>query len=127
MRVKSRRRFGSFIAYSSTRFYIRGAATPPLVLSRTNVAQGACLRGHRGAPAACSAAMGADPAAAALDTIRPAVGLRTMGNGQAGDLELNAVDGGGHGCGCFLCVLYRVRGSSATPYMHENPERSCML
>ena len=39
--------------------------------------------------------MGAHPAAAALDTISPTEGGGTVRNGQAGDLELNAVDGGG--------------------------------
>lgn len=92
-----------------------------------HVAQGAVLGAHAGAMRSRSAAMGADAGAAAFDAIRPAIGGSAMSDGEAGDLELNAVDGGGHGCGCFLCVLYRVRGGSATPYMHENPETSSML
>ena len=44
------------------------------------------------------AAMGPNAGAASLDTIRPAEGGRSMGNAQAGDLKLNAVDqkGGVH-------------------------------
>ena len=41
--------------------------------------------------------MGANAGAAALDAIRPAIGGGTVGNGQAGDGELDAVDGGGAG------------------------------
>lgn len=50
---------------------------------------------------ASSAAMSADPAAAAFDPIRPTVSGAAMGRAEAGDLELNAVDGesGGHGEG----------------------------
>ena len=67
----------------------------------THVAQCAGGGGHTGAPAASSTAMSADPAAAALDAIRPTERGRSMSNGQAGDLKLNAVDGGGgHGVGC---------------------------
>ena len=44
---------------------------------------------------ACRPAVSADPAAAALDTIRPTIGGGTVGNPQAGDLEFNAVDGDG--------------------------------
>ena len=40
--------------------------------------------------------MGANAGRSSLDPIGPAVCLRTMSNGQALDLELNAVDGGGH-------------------------------
>ena len=40
--------------------------------------------------------MGANAGGSSLDPIGPAVCLRTMSNGQALDLELNAVDGGGH-------------------------------
>ena len=39
--------------------------------------------------------MSADPAAAAFDPICPTKCGGTVSNGQAGDLELNAVDGGG--------------------------------
>jgi len=39
--------------------------------------------------------MGTNTGGTALDTIRPTVGGSTMGDRQAGDLELNAVDGGG--------------------------------
>ena len=39
--------------------------------------------------------MSADPAAAAFDPICPTESGGTVSNGQAGDLELNAVDGGG--------------------------------
>lgn len=46
--------------------------------------------------------MGANAGAAALDTIRPTVGGGAMGNAQAGDLELNAVDGDGAGHRCGL-------------------------
>jgi len=45
--------------------------------------------------------MSADSGAATLDAIRPTVGAGAMSNGQAGDLKLNAVDGGGgHRVGC---------------------------
>ena len=71
-----------------------------------HVAQGACLGGHAGATGTSSTAMSADPGAAAFDAIRPAIGGSAMGDGQAGNLELNAVDGcGGHGvrCCCEYC------------------------
>ena len=48
--------------------------------------------------------MGANAGGSSLDPIGPAVCLRTMSNGQALDLELNAVDGGGgHAVGLFAC------------------------
>ena len=45
--------------------------------------------------------MGADAGAAAFDAIRPAIGGSAMSDGEAGDLELNAVDGCGGHCGSF--------------------------
>lgn len=71
-------------------------------MASAHVAQGARLGGHGGAPAACSTTMGANAGRSSLDPIGPAVCLRTMSNGQALDLELNAVDGGGgHAVGLF--------------------------
>ena len=64
-------------------------------MASAHVAQGARLSGHRGATGTSSAAVSADPGAAALDTVCPTVALSTVSDGQAGDLELNAVDGGG--------------------------------
>ena len=52
--------------------------------------------------------MGANAGAAALDLVRPAVGTGAVCHGQAGDGELDAVDGGaGHRvrCGCLLMVV----------------------
>ena len=68
---------------------------PPPELS-PHVAQGAVRRAHAGGAAACCSAMGANAGAAALDLIRPAVGAGTVRHGQAGDGELDSVDGGGH-------------------------------
>jgi len=67
----------------------------------TNVRQCAIRGAHAGAMRSCSAAMSADPAAAAFDPIRPTVSGTAMSGPQAGDRELNAVDGesGGHGGG----------------------------
>ena len=97
-------------------------------MASAHVAQGARLSGHGGATGTSGAAVGPNAGGSAFDAIRPAIGGSAMSDGQAGDLELNAVDGCGcHGCGCFLCVLYRVRGGSATPYMHENPDWSSMV
>jgi len=59
----------------------------------TNVRQGAVGGAHTGGTAASGTTMGPNAGAAALDPIRPTVGGDAMGNGQAGDLELNAVDG----------------------------------
>ena len=61
-------------------------------MASANVLQGACLGGLVNGAGTCTRA---DPAAAALDTVCPTVALSTVSNGQAGDLELNAVDGGG--------------------------------
>lgn len=69
---------------------------PPPELS-PHVGQGAVRGTHAGAAAACRSAMGANAGAAALDAIRPAIGGGTVGNGQAGDGELDAVNGGGAG------------------------------
>ena len=50
--------------------------------------------------------MGANAGGSSLDPIGPAVCLRTMSNGQALDLELNAVDGGGgHAVGLFETIV----------------------
>ena len=68
--------------------------------------------------------MGADPAAAAFDAVGPAVRLRTMGNGQAGDLELNAVDGGGHGWVAVVCIV-QARGAERNP-LHERKSRAVL-
>ena len=63
-------------------------------MASAHVAQGGCLGAlvHR-----TGTSTRADPAAASLDTGCPTVGSGTVSDGQAGDLELNAVDGGGHG------------------------------
>ena len=59
--------------------------------------------------------MGANAGRSSLDPIGPAVCLRTMSNGQALDLELNAVDGGGgHAVGLFAwdnCSTSGARGA----------------
>ena len=53
----------------------------------------------------------ADPAAASLNPICPTQGLSTVGNGQAGNLELNAVDGGGgHGVVSLGGIVARIGG-----------------
>ena len=67
---------------------------PPPALS-LHVAQGAGGGAHAGGAAACCSAMGANAGAAALDAICPTEGGGAMSNGQAGDRELGAVDGGG--------------------------------
>jgi len=68
-----------------------------------HVAQGAGGGAHPGGAAACCSTVGANAGAAALDAICPAEGSGTVGNGQAGDAELGAVDGGGgHRLGCGL-------------------------
>ena len=75
---------------------------PPPELS-LHVAQGAGGGAHAGAAAACCSAMGANAGAAALDAICPAEGSGTVCHGQAGDGELDAVDGGaGHRVRCGL-------------------------
>ncbi len=71
-------------------------------MASANVLQGACLGGLVNGAGTCTRA---DPAAAALDTVCPTVGGSAMGNGQAGDLELNAVDGGGGHWGSFELKL----------------------
>ena len=77
-----------------------GVGVPPPEPS-PHVAQGAVRRAHAGGAAACCSAMGANAGAAALDLIRPAVGTGAVCYGQAGDGELDAVDGGaGHRVGC---------------------------
>lgn len=72
---------------------------PPPELS-LHVAQGAGGGTHASAPAASSTSVSPNAGAASLDTIRPTEGSSAMGNGQAGDGELNAVDGDGHGFRC---------------------------
>ena len=71
----------------------------------TNVRQGAVGGAHTGGTAASGTTMGPNAGAAAPDPIRPTVGGNAMRHGQAGDLELNAVDGeGGHGVGLVALV-----------------------
>ena len=75
---------------------------PPPELS-PHVAQGAVRRAHAGGAAACCSAVSANAGAAAFDLIRPAVGTGAVRHGQAGDGELDAVDGGaGHRVRCGL-------------------------
>ena len=75
---------------------------PPPELS-PHVAQGAVRGTHAGGAAACCSAVSANASAAAFDPICPTEGSGTVGNGQAGDLKLDAVDGGaGHRVRCGL-------------------------
>jgi len=67
-------------------------------MASAHVLQGGCLGALVNGAGTCTRA---DPAAAALDTVCPTVGGSAVGNGQAGDLELNAVDGCGGHCGSF--------------------------
>jgi len=61
------------------------------------VTQGAVGGAHPGGAAACCSAVSANAGAAAFDLVCPAVGTGTVCHGQAGDGELDAVDGGaGH-------------------------------
>jgi len=60
--------------------------------------------------------MGPNAGAAAPDPIRPTVGSDAMGNGQAGDLELNAVDGeGGHEVRLVAVCIVQGRGWGVNP------------
>jgi hypothetical protein len=59
-----------------------------------HVGKGAVRGAHAGAMRTSSAAMSADPAAAALDAIRPAVGAGTMSGGQAAEDQITSGDGG---------------------------------
>jgi len=61
-----------------------------------HVLQGACLGAHGSATGSSSTAVSANAGGSAFDAIRPTIGGSAMGDRQAGDLELNAVDG----CGC---------------------------
>ena len=61
------------------------------------VAQGAGGGAHAGGAAASGTTVSADPGAATLDLVCPAVGTGAVRHGQAGDRELDAVDGGGGG------------------------------
>jgi len=71
----------------------------------TNVRQGAVGGAHTGGTATSGTTVGPNAGAAAPDPIRPTVGGDAMSNGQAGDLELNAVDGeGGHRVRSFALV-----------------------
>lgn len=80
-----------------------------------HVAQGAVGGAHAGGAAACCSAVSANAGAAAFDLIRPAVGTGAVRHGQAGDGELDAVDGGA-GHGRLRCALefYRVEGRGST-------------
>ena len=65
--------------------------------------------------------MSANAGAAALDLICPAVSTGAMGNGQAGDGELDAVDGGGgHQVRCGVLQNYTGSGVDGQP----TPSRS---
>lgn len=88
----------------------------------TNVGKCAVRCSHPSAPAACRAAVSAHPAAAPLDTISPTEGGGTVRNGQAGDLEFNAVDGGGGHSGVVVNdgTLARIGGRARTPPAHES-------
>ena len=80
---------------------MKGGGVPPV--PSLHVAQGAVGGAHAGGAAACCSAVSANAGAAALDLVCPAVGTGAMGNGQAGDGELDAVDGGGgHRVRCGL-------------------------
>ena len=60
-----------------------------------HIAQGAVGGTHAGGTAASGTTVSADPGAATLDLVCPAVGAGAVCHGKAGDGELNAVDGGG--------------------------------
>ena len=63
-----------------------------------HVLQGACLGAHGSATGSSSTAVSANAGGSTFDAICPTIGGSAMGDGQAGNLELNAVDGcGGHG------------------------------
>lgn len=80
-----------------------GAGVPPHELS-PHVAKGAVSGAHAGAAAASGAAMSPNAGAPSLDAISPAEGGCTVRNGQAGDGELNAIDGsGGHDAVAVAC------------------------
>lgn len=64
-----------------------------------HVCQGRVGGGHPSATGTSGAAVGPNAGAAALDTIRPTVGGGAVSRAEAGDLELNAVDGEGVGHG----------------------------
>jgi hypothetical protein len=64
-------------------------------MASANVCKGRVGRGHTSPTGTSSTPMGTNTGRTSLDTVSPAVGGSTMGDGQAGDLELNAVDGGG--------------------------------
>jgi len=68
--------------------------------------------------------MGPNAGAAAPDPIRPTVRGDAMGNGQAGDLELNAVDGeGGHRVGLVAVCIVQGRGAGVnTPTTPGTPQ-----
>jgi len=76
-------------------------------MASADVCQGACF----GALShATGSSTGADPAAASLNPICPAVGLGTVGSGQATELQGSVSDGGiqfggGHGGSFRLVVL----------------------
>jgi len=61
-------------------------------MASANVCQGARLGALVNGAGTCPST---NTGGTALDTIRPTVGSSAMGDGKAGDLELNAVDGGG--------------------------------
>jgi len=68
--------------------------------------------------------MSADAGAAAPDPIRPTVGGDTVRHGQAGDLELNAVDGeSGHEVRLVAVCIVRGQGAGVnTPTTPETPQ-----
>jgi len=68
--------------------------------------------------------MSADAGAAAPDPIRPTVGSDAMGNGQAGDLELNAVDGeSGHEVRLVAVCIVQGQGAGVnTPTTPGTPQ-----
>ena len=72
-----------------------------------HVLQGACLGAHGSATGSSSTAVSANAGGSTFDAIRPTIGGSAMGDRQAGDLELNAVDGGGGRhrvrCCCEYC------------------------
>jgi len=68
--------------------------------------------------------MGPNAGAAASDPIRPTVGGDAMCHGQAGDLELNAVDGeGGHEVGLVAVCIVQGQGAGVnTPTTPGTPQ-----
>ena len=83
-------------------------------MASAHVCQGACLGAHGSATGTSSTAVGTNAGGSALDAIRPTVGGSAMGDGQAGNLELNAVDGGGaHGWGGVVESIVARMGADA--------------